>query len=315
MQALAQERGYRPPQPQIVFEGNAPAEVQKNRPLHDLLTAEGWPAPSRRVSAWLGEPIAIKDPTAAHFRRQSGSNLLIVGQNDEAAMGMLTTALVSLAAQYPISNTQFYILDFSPMDALYADLLLRLVDLLPHPVQRGRRRELPGIIAEITAEVDRRLEEEETALWKRPATYLLVYGLQRARDLRQEEDFGFSLGMPGDDETPPSPAQQFPTILREGPDLGVHTLVWCDTYTNLTRTLDRRALREFEMRAVFQMSAEDSANLIDMPAASKLGPYRALFYSEEEVRLEKFRPYNPPAEDWLAWVGERLQGKEATQDG
>jgi hypothetical protein len=62
--------------------------------------------------------------------------------------------------------------------------------------------------------------------------------------------------------------------------VGVHTIVWCDTLTNLNRSLDRRALREFAMRVVLQMSAEDSANLIDTPAASKLGPYRALFYSE-----------------------------------
>ncbi len=55
------------------------------------------------------------------------------------------------------------------------------------------------------------------------------------------------------------------------------------------------------------MNAEDSANLIDTPAASKLGAYRALLYSEEEGRLEKFRPYGVPSEEWLGWVGERFR--------
>jgi S-DNA-T family DNA segregation ATPase FtsK/SpoIIIE len=96
---LARQRNYRPPRPQIVFEGNAPAEVEKNRPLQDLLTAPEWPAPTRRALAWLGDPIAIRDPIAAAFRRQSGSNLLIVGQNDEAALGIMTMALISLAAR------------------------------------------------------------------------------------------------------------------------------------------------------------------------------------------------------------------------
>jgi len=139
--------------------------------------------------------------------------------------------------------------------------------------------------------------------------FFLIYGLHRARDLRQEETLGF----PSFTEEPPapSPAQQFATILREGPDVGVNTLVWCDTMTNLNRSLDRRALREFAMRVVFQMSAEDSTNLIDTPAASKLGPYRALFYDEEEGRLEKFRPYALPDESWLRWVGERLRAKGA----
>jgi S-DNA-T family DNA segregation ATPase FtsK/SpoIIIE len=111
-----------------------------------------------------------------------------------------------------------------------------------------------------------------------------------------------SFGGFGEEPAAPNPAQQFTTILREGPDLGIHTLVWCDTMTNLNRSLERRALRELAMRVAFQMSAEDSANLLDSPLASKLGPYRALFYDEEAGQLEKFRPYGPPSAGWLEWV-------------
>ena len=294
---LARQRNYRPPRPQIVFEGNAPAEVEKNRLLQDLLTAPEWPAPTRRALAWLGDPIAIRDPIAAAFRRQSGSNLLIVGQNDEAALGMMTVALISLAVQTPSptlplpggglggGGVTFYVLDFGAVDAPYAGLWDQLAGILPHPVKVGRRRQLPEFIAELAAEVRQRLDNERPGA---PARYLFLYGLQRARDLRQEE-MGFGgFGGFGEEPTAPNPAQQFATILREGPDLGIHTLVWCDTMTNLNRSLERRALREFAMRVAFQMSAEDSANLLDSPLASKLGPYRALFYDEEEGRMEKF---------------------------
>jgi hypothetical protein len=304
--ALARQRNYRPPRPQIVFEGNAPAEVEKNRPLHDLLTAPAWPAPTRRVLAWLGDPIAIRDPITAAFRRQSGSNLLIVGQNDEAALGMMTVALISLAAQHKPETVTFYVLDFGAVDAPYAGLWDQLAGALPHPVKVGRRRQLPELIAELAAEVQQRLDNEQPGA---PARYLFLYSLQRARDLRQEE-MGFGgFGGFGEEPAAPNPAQQFATILREGPDLGIHTLVWCDTMTNLNRSLERRALREFAMRVAFQMSAEDSANLLDSPLASKLGPYRALFYDEEEGRLEKFRPYGLPSEKWLGQVKEWLKGR------
>ena len=315
--ALAQQRNYRPPRPQIVFEGNAPAEVEKNRLLQDLMTAPEWPAPTRRALAWLGDPIAIRDPIAAAFRRQSGSNLLIVGQNDEAALGMMTVALISLAAQLPSPDVGrgaggegniFYVLDFGAVDAPYAGLWDQLAGILPHPVKVGRRRQLPEFIAELAAEVQQRLDNEQPGA---PARYLLLYGLQRARDLRQEE-MGFGgFGGFGEEPAAPNPAQQFATILREGPDLGIHTLVWCDTMTNLNRSLERRALREFAMRVAFQMSAEDSANLLDSPLASKLGPYRALFYDEEEGRLEKFRPYGLPPAVWLEQVKGWLVGKAA----
>jgi len=303
---LATQKAYRPPRSQIVFEGNAPARVEDNRPLHDLLTAspllpgEGpGVRPSRRALAWLGDPVAIRDPIAAAFRRQSGSNLLIVGQNDEAALGMMTVALISLAAQHKPETVTFYVLDFGAVDAPYAGLWDQLAGVLPHPVKVGRRRQLPEFIAELATEVQQRLDNEQPGA---PARYLFLYGLQRARDLRQEE-MGFGgFGGFGEEPAAPSPAQQFATILREGPDLGIHTLVWCDTMTNLNRSLERRALREFAMRVAFQMSAEDSANLLDSPLASKLGPYRALFYDEEAGQLEKFRPYGPPSAGWLEWV-------------
>jgi hypothetical protein len=88
-------------------------------------------------------------------------------------------------------------------------------------------------------------------------------------------------------------------------------LVWCDTLNNVNRSLDRAALREFEMRVLFQMSVADSSTLIDSPAASKLGMHRALFFSEDRGQPEKFRPYGLPPEDWLRWVGEQLRSRRS----
>ena len=47
------------------------------------------------------------------------------------------------------------------------------------------------------------------------------------------------------------------------------------------------------------MNANDSSNLIDTPAASKLGPNRALLSRGDLGTLEKFRPYRAPSRDWL----------------
>ena len=63
------------------------------------------------------------------------------------------------------------------------------------------------------------------------------------------------------------------------------------------------------MRVLFQMSPNDSGHLLDSPAASKLGSNRALFASEEQNRLEKFRPYGMPGEEWLGKVREGLSNR------
>ncbi len=306
---LAKQNGYRPPRPQIVFEGNAPAEVEKNDRLRNLLTAPAWPASTPREQfAWLGDPTAIRDPIAAVFCRQSGSNLLIVGQDEEAALGMMAIALISLAAQLPVGGkaegedgATFYVLDFSKVNTSYAGLWHTLADILPHKVKVGRRIQLPGLIAELAADVQARLNNERLDGLPR---YLFLFGLQQARDLDQEE-LGYSSY--GEDSAQPNPTRQFATIVREGPDLGIHTLVWCDTKANLERRLDRRTLREFTMRVALQMSEEDSSSLLNSPLASRLGPYRALFYSEIENRMEKFRPYRLPSEEWLRQVQQWLK--------
>ena len=134
----------------------------------------------------------------------------------------------------------------------------------------------------------------------------MIYGLQRFRMLRTTDDFGFSSV---DEDKPPAPDRLFADILRDGAPYGIHTLAWCDTATNLNRTLDRNGLRDFEMRVLFQMSGVDSTQLIDTPLASKLGLRRAMYHNEEDGVLEKFRPYALPESEWLESVRDLLARK------
>jgi len=98
-------------------------------------------------------------------------------------------------------------------------------------------------------------------------------------------------------------------VLRDGPTVGIHVITWCDSLTNLQRTFDRGAIKEFELRVVFQMSSSDSSTLIDTPAASKLGPQRGLFIHEETGTLEKFRPYAFPSTEWLETVAATMRAR------
>ena len=299
---VAEGRGSvtRPP---IVFEGNEPARLEENQALQSLLAAPTWPERPRRVPAWLGEPVAIKPPTTARFRRMGGSHLLVVGRDEGAATGILTAVLVSLAAQHRPEEVRFEVIDLTTYDAPWAEVPETLAELLPHPLQVLGRRDVAGIVAEIQALVQERLEEERPG---GPAIYLAVLGLHRARALRQEEGALFPRY---DEEAPPSPSQQLATILQEGPEVDVHVLAWCDTYASLTRALDRRTLGELGMRVALPMSGEESNNLLDDSAAAKLGqPNRAIFYDEEQVgALEKFRPYQVPPLAWLESVGRILR--------
>jgi DNA segregation ATPase FtsK/SpoIIIE, S-DNA-T family len=139
--------------------------------------------------------------------------------------------------------------------------------------------------------------------------FVVIFDLSRYRELaKSEEDFGLA-GF-GSRDKPAKPSQMFGEILREGAAVGVHVILWCNSYNNVDRALGRQLLKEFEMRVAFQMSAGDSSSLIDNPAASRLGQHRALLYRDDQGTIEKFRPYGRPSDEWLSWVNSQLQKGE-----
>jgi len=275
----------------FVFEGNAAADIRDNILLQRALELPPAAAPaSARV--WLGAPNSIKGPTEAVFQRQSGSHLLIVGQSEESTSIMLGTSLIALAAQYPAGDVRFVVLE-SPGQGSGAagDFLDRAAQMLSADVQRVRPGELAGAMKRLAEEFKAR--EESSA---GPDTYVLIQGLQNFRKLRPEDEFGFSSST--DDAVQPAAVLQ--SLITEGSARGIHIIASCDTYNNVSRYIGRKTLSEFSMRVLFQMSASDSAALIDEPDAGTLGMHRALFYNDREGYLETFRPYALPDPAWLA---------------
>ncbi|MGD9853860.1 MAG: FtsK/SpoIIIE domain-containing protein [Planctomycetaceae bacterium] len=324
MQHFQQERGIAT-KPPIVFEGNIPSDPARNAELMSLISsrAGGWPgldqreAPDRAASPppriWLGESVDIGPPTSITFPPQAGANVLIVGSDSGAATGILATSLIALASS-PRAATRglaedndsprFYIFDGSPPGSPEADLWRQLAEIIPDALRLVTPQTAPHAIAELTAERRRRdaaLGESHQPL------FIVVAGVSKFRDLRKtEDDFSLSGFGSSNHDAAPDLGRQFADLLANGPALGLHTLLWSDSYGNVERWLSRQSLREFELRITFPMNATDSSNLIDSPAASRLGVHRALLYREDTGTATKFRPYGPPSAAWLAHIRSAL---------
>jgi len=303
VQHVAQRNGFTRDERQVVFEGNTPGHLEHNRALNSMLDADGWPSEPGPLTIWLGDPVAIKEPTAATLRRQSGSNLLMIGQRDEAADALMASALIGAAAQYKPGSIDLHVLDGTPPDSPRADALQPILDAIPHEVTVVRPREVGEAMNTLAQVVKERNDASRTDA---KPVLVLINGLHRFRALRHVDDFSFSMD---DDDKPPSPDKQFVEVLRDGPDVGVHTFAWCDSAANLNRMLERQTLREFELRVLFQMNAADSTALTDTPEASRLGLQRALFCTEDAGVLEKFRPYGLPQRDWLERIASQLHAR------
>ncbi|HMP82127.1 MAG TPA: FtsK/SpoIIIE domain-containing protein [Verrucomicrobiota bacterium] len=284
----------------IVFEGNAPANVRDNPLLRSLLSAQSiTPTVSQRV--WLGAPNSIKGPTEAMFQRQSGNNLLITGQREEAALAMLAVAQISLAAQHAKGAVRLFVFDCSPPDSPEARLLQRVAHAAGDDVRIVSVGDTEAVIGELAMELERRNEQPGVAA---PATFVLVHGLQRNKKLRFDEEASFSMDT---EASARNPGLLFNKLICEGAAQGIHVIATCDTYNNVMRMLSRKALSEFEMRVVFQMSANDSASLIDSPLANNLGLHRAILFNGQQGWMETFRPYALPDEGWLNEVIAKLE--------
>ncbi|MCH2062932.1 MAG: ATP-binding protein [Roseibacillus sp.] len=298
---IAEENSYECSVP-IVFEGNAPADVDENELLHRLLHAESIETTVSKRS-WLGSPNSIKGPTEATFHRQSGNNLIVIGQREEAALAMLAVSLVSLSAQSGKDGIRFIVCDGTTPGSSEGAFLQRAVEAVPHQVEVIKNNDLPRVMGELGEEMKRRAADEEVAA-NDPPVFLLIHNLQKFKKLKHEDDFDFSFDS---DDAGPNPGAQLNEIVTEGTSYGLHVIATVDTYNNLNRFLSRKALSEFEMRVIFQMSQNDSAALVDSPAASNLGLHRALFYNEHEGYLETFRPYGLPGNAWLEEADKELK--------
>ena len=84
-------------------------------------------------------------------------------------------------------------------------------------------------------------------------------------------------------------------LAEHGPEVGIHVVVWADSYATAERALRRPGIGHFGLRAVLRVhSPTESDALLGVPAAASLADDRALFRDTDwpHEQIEKFKPYS-----------------------
>jgi len=298
---LAAARGYK--ELPIVFEGNQPAQFEKCEPLLHRLTNP--PKIQRAMEAWIGEPVSLQPPLSVKFSKRAGNHLGVISREEEEGIGVLLSAVVSLCAGYPKDGVRIYFADFSLPEEEWAEIPEIIAESFPHQIYVLDRRALLQTIQDLYNEMKECIKGERHF---EKDTYLIIAGLQRVRDLRIPEDAGFRWR----EEQELGPSDMLGELLREAADLGLHILIWCDTYANLRRCLDRKAINEIGFRLAGIMNEQDSTDWLGEPDAAHLDkPHRMLFYNDEYPGvLQKIRPYVIRDKEWLRRIGDILRSRE-----
>jgi ABC-type multidrug transport system fused ATPase/permease subunit len=263
----ASTSNWRPLQPPVFFEGSAPSDLSE------------MPPSSNPQALWVGQSSSLSGAAMVPFAPSAGGNLLIIGQNREAAAATCGALLVSLAGD---PSARLLALDGEDAEGPFAGLTSALAPLVP----RFAAKDAGTVLGELNTVLERRQNGDDA---QRSPIFLVVFALQRQRALRVDEDGDFAGG------SGRKPAEILATLLANGAEYGIHLVVWCDSLSSLQRSLGRRAVRDFDARILFQMAATDSAELIDEDSASRLGLHTALLAIESDGRREKFRPCSLPS--------------------
>ncbi|WP_420122804.1 FtsK/SpoIIIE domain-containing protein [Nakamurella sp.] len=256
----------------IVFEGSKGASVDEV-PGSTFDPATTTPT-ATAVSLPLGLSMNLSGPVRADLRREPGTNLLLV--IDEP--GPLLVGLVVLAR----AGVRTEVLDFGGTDE---DGAARLAAAAAAPSTTvSRRREVRDRLTGVAAEVDERIQLHD---YNSPPLVVVIHGLHRAREFDPNGEF--------DDA---SESGLLKRIARDGPEVGVHLLVWIDKKASVDRRLSYDALREFGLRVCGPASREDSLALIDSDEAQGLHPGQAVFDDHDQGRHQRVRLFVGPDRQW-----------------
>lgn len=204
-----------------VFYGSRPAE------LAEVLPAKAAPA-CVPAAAMVGLPIEVNPaPLTFEFSRDPGRTLAVIGDGRDDALGVLTAAALSLAAQHPGESAEFVLLDgIADGEQTTAELavLAELLAAAGCPVVRHNAASIPDALIALDAQVSERLENAGSDSYGR-SIYVLGAGLHRATRLGH-------ITMAG-----ASPAQSLQRIVRDGPMASIFLLGWWNALRVFTEQL------------------------------------------------------------------------------
>lgn len=267
----------------VVFRGNDLPEFRNRRVARCHQTPSNIP---ESIGIYLGESISIHETdVCAILRKESANNILILGGESHVAQRIAYYATISASTAHTDQSATFVTLNFMRREDTLNEELQSVFESLPFSSQIvSKTAEIVETLTAIKEEIDERRKDEE-----RPQDhiYLSIYAFQLARMF----DKG---GRRGDDVSESGMLLDY--ILKNGPAVGVFTIMQCDNWDNLSRI--GNPLSSFTYRVALQMTENDSNKIVGSSIASKLfvfnrpsSVYRAYFRDNNRNINIKFKPY------------------------
>lgn len=238
--ALLQYDGELAPYKRFFYDGSSLVEIESNKELSNFREPN-----ERFCNIFIGEPVALTESHASFkLRRQSGSNVLMVGGDEASVISILSFSVLQILNQ-SWEDCRIVIADKTNTDSKYYDELRN--SFSPFALQVSVcewDEDIADHIDAIHAEMLRRIQNRQP----RARIVLMLNNLYEIRPLRRN---GY---------TKPEYNQKLTDIIKEGPHVGIHAFVHALSYHSLTQIFDaHEMLSEFEVK--IELSKGDGSQI------------------------------------------------------
>jgi len=287
LREFARLRSYQRKSPMIVFSRDMPISLFDCPPVERRLAAPRWPLLST-PTLWLGQPLRIAEAISVSLESRATANMLVLGNNEALAVPVIMNGLISLAITLPPLTTRIvFIGDLDPQQAV-GEVLDSMLAALQY-LKNVARTAGVDMVSQLVVELDQRLSVLPTK--PKSTIFIIVAGLQRWSEARASGPYGG-----------PTPlGTNLARLWKEGPEVGIHTVMWCDRPSALEAVVGAsaryEALISFGHRVALQMPSDDSVNFLGNPQAARLGSARAYYRNESwpAGQQDQFKPYDLPS--------------------
>lgn len=280
-----------------------------------VIKPEDYDTPGR---LYIGEPLSITNNIDMDFARKEHSNMLMIGSDTEKARSMFAFGILSLCVNYRIKHQKapetpfIYLINCKPLnDSYFKDTPKLLSEILPEYIKcisRNDENEVQNVLSELHSDVSNSsatLDDDK---------YVFVFGYQGAEVLKYEKQLSrsedmnnlFNINSVESNTVRLSPKEMFHEVVINGPQKGIHTVIWQDSFEALYQD-DKDIMSYFSMKIAFDMAKnEEYSRFIGANDIGFMNENNAIYYNRA-CDNQKFRPYQSPDEEWLRNVAENLK--------
>ncbi len=215
---------------QINSKHNLSVDFEDNSNLFDKIKNDSFITNDDYCDIFIGKNI-IESSNSIFFRlrRQIESNLIIIGTDITSAVSIINISLFQIIKQSK-SESKFYILDLFDVDEQSKGSFDFLKEFNKN-IYIGETRNIENFIDQIIEEIESRTKNMEN----KDRIVLTVVNLQNARK-KLEHKSSSILG------------QKLMRILSEGPELGIHSILYSQNYNSFENLIENKFFSEFENR-------------------------------------------------------------------